>query len=613
MKNPKHNRYIDNQDNSLWTIFRGEWHYYLTGSLISFFSASILLSGFPEGLIPNISIPYIYAGDGLSHSWMMQRVIEGWIFDNPRNGYPFGSDFRDYPGSDTGNLLLIKLLSTLDLGYAAVFNLYYLFSFSLVFLSTFFVSRFFGLNSIFAFLFGIAYSFSAFHFQRLPHIFYSSYFVTPLFFYISFKVFMRDNNKKLDNKKILLLFITMLILSSFGVYYALFGLIIFTTTFLTLILIKKSKNSLFIISFASLALILGVILNLLPNILNNIANGDNSEVAQRSPIESEIYGFKPVQLFLPQIGHRLNFLSKIAESYANSFPLVNENYTSNLNFLGSIGFLVIVLTLIRKIFVNNLEIKEGFLLLALIAITLFFFGIVGGGGSIFSTLISPSIRGWNRISIFILFLSLLFLFFYMQNYTQNFAPRNKKNKVTLILFLTTLIIIFFDQTKSTCYECNLHTKKAFESDKVFFKKIETLVGKDGAVYQLPYIAFPESPTVNGISSYDLLTGFLHTSSTRWSGGGMKGREGDLFYRSLAQKDVVDQIRIIKQLGFQGITIDRRAYADYGEELINQISNSLKYEPSIEHEYGGLVFFDLKNNIRVESSQKSFLDIVKDIK
>ena len=117
------------EPSSLWAILKTEKRWYLCGAVFVFLLASVLISGWPQGLIPNTAYPYAYSGDSLGYSWLIQRAMEGWVFENPRNGYPFGSNFLDYPGSDAGTLALLKLIGLLSGSFYAAFNLYFLLSF----------------------------------------------------------------------------------------------------------------------------------------------------------------------------------------------------------------------------------------------------------------------------------------------------------------------------------------------------------------------------------------------------------------------------------------------------------------------------------------------------
>jgi phosphoglycerol transferase len=129
-------------------------------------------------------------------------------------------------------------------------------------------------------------------------------------------------------------------------------------------------------------------------------------------------------------------------------------------------------------------------------------------------------------------------------------------------------------------------------DKNFILKVEEFLPDNSAVYQLPYMAFPEVPPLYHLSTYGLATPFLHSSSLRWSYGGMKGSDGDLFYRYLSQESLEKQIEVIEWLGFAGIYIDRRGFSDNAEKIVSDLTVMLDRPPSLERTDGEIVFFQL---------------------
>ena len=165
-------------------------------------------------------------------------------------------------------------------------------------------------------------------------------------------------------------------------------------------------------------------LNIGPNILNKKINGPNPEVAIRSSAEAEIYGFKFMQLIMPRGGHRNPKLAAISHEYNSTSPLINENWTASIGLIGSIGYFILSLFLIAKISNNNVDKRISFL--SLLLFILFMFGTIGGLGSLFSSTISSSIRGWNRISIFIAFGSLAGTFLFIQIFVNRYSTKTKK-------------------------------------------------------------------------------------------------------------------------------------------------------------------------------------------
>ena len=570
-----------------------DWKWWVSGAIFSFFLASVLMTGWPSGLVPNLDYPFTYHNDGCFGA--IQRVIEGWIFENPRSGYPFGSDSFDYPNSDSGNLLILKLIGLMTGEWYSAFNIYFLLGFPVTFVASFCVLRSVGLAIPFAFTAATLYSFLPFHFVRIPHLYYTWYFVVPIFWYIALKIYsLRLLKAKIKVSPLKKAFYAACLvgLGSFGIYYALFGLIMFFFTAISAIIHTRNMNSLKLFLFASCFVIVGVLMNLSPSLMHRYTNGPNIEAFQRDVASSEVYGFKFVQLILPRSGHRNASLNKITADYSNGTPLVNENFTSSLGAVGSLGLLIVFCLIFYKLSGRHQDSKLS--VISLIVLILFMFGTIGGFGSIFSQVITTSIRGWNRISIFIGFGALLALFVLLQTELQKrFIGRR------LVFFSSIISVIFllgglYDQTTPACMGCNDQTQKSFNMDKEFVQSIEKSLPTGSAIYQLPYMPFPEVPPLYRLQVYDLSMGFIYSSSLRWSYMGLKGQSGDLFYRSLAKESIEKQLEVIKRLGFAGIYIDKRGFDVNDNTLINRLTELLGTPPILTRADGEIVFFSLNN-------------------
>jgi len=305
---------------NLRSILASDWGLMLVGAVFSFLLASILMSGTPAGLIPDLSTPFSYSGDSLFHAWMAQRVDEGWVFDNARSGYPFGSSFLDFPGSDGGSHLIIKLLAIVGGGWVAAVNLFFLLGFPVCFIATYVTSRAFGLNRSFAMAAGLLYTFTPFHFLRLQHLFYTWYFVAPLFFYLALSVYRTrklgpTQSRRVNLGKVLVATLGLVVLASFGVYYALFGMIVIAFAGVLSWVKTGQLNGMSKAAVLCTAVVIGILINVAPNLIGNLNEGRNPEVAKRSFAESEIYGLKMMQLLLPRPEHRSSTFAKVGQAY----------------------------------------------------------------------------------------------------------------------------------------------------------------------------------------------------------------------------------------------------------------------------------------------------------
>ena len=108
---------------SLMVTLRTEIRAWAPLAVLTFFLASLVMSGFPQGLIPETQYPFDYkGGDDVFFAWMTQRSLEGSFYENARNGYPFGSSMSDFPIPEVGNMFALKLFGEIFGSYIASVN-----------------------------------------------------------------------------------------------------------------------------------------------------------------------------------------------------------------------------------------------------------------------------------------------------------------------------------------------------------------------------------------------------------------------------------------------------------------------------------------------------------
>lgn len=579
---------MDNR--GLLFVTRTEWKFALAGSIASFLLASLVLFGWPNFFPAFINKPFLYAGDGLAIDWLAQRAIEGWIFDNPRSGFPFGSSFLDYPGSDTGNFLIYKLLGLLSGSVIPAVNLHFMLSFPAVFLTTFLVLRYFEVRRAYAMCFAMLFTFAPFHFARYlyGHLLYTWYFCVPLFYYYGYKLALGKALFNLRSFSGALSLITIAaLLSSFGVYFAFFGVIVIIVCAIFGSIQQTSGKPIYQGALFSVAIFIGVVANLAPNIIDRATHGQNPEVAQRIALETEVYSLKTIHLLLPQPDHRISKLSEFTKDYQRTFPL--SNTTSYIGVVGIAGLLVILATIMAALAGKNIDRRIS--LAAIVVLAVMLTATTGGFSVVFAMLITPVIRGWDRIAIFINFGCLLALAITLNGARLNrLYERVRYAPLAIATAITTIGLI--DQTTNSYRAVIDGAAAIYDIDSNFIKKIEETLPPQSAVYQLPYFAFPESAPKNNLSVYTLGSAFFNSQTLRWSFGGIRGREGDLFYRALEQKSAEEQIEAVKKLGFSAIYIDRRGYADRADTLIADFTKLLG-PPALTRADGEVVLFVLK--------------------
>ena len=582
---------MDNR--SLLLIARSEWKYLLAGSIASVALACLTLFGWPNFLPISIHQPYLYAGDGLAIDWLAQRATEGWIFDNPRSGFPFGSNFLDYPGSDTGNFLILKALGILTGSAIPAVNIYFLLSFPTTFLATFVVFRYFNIRRSFSISLALLFTFAPFHFTRFfyGHLLYMWYFSVPLFYYYGHKI--STGVKLFDLRRpagVASLLFAIAILSSFGVYFAFFGALILVVCAIQGSIRETSVKPLIAGALFSFAIFTGVAANLAPNIIDRIVSAPNPEVAQRLAIETEIFSLKTMHLLLPQPEHRISALGTSTANYQALFPL--SNTTSYLGIMGILGLLAVLFSIVKSLAGRTIDPRAGFAAVIVLAIILI--ASPGGFSVIFSMLVTPAIRGWDRMAIFVNFGCLLALAVVLSENKKCKQLIDSARHAPLALASIILVIGILDQTPAS-YRAKIDGAFAvYQVDSTFIKQIESTLPVASAVYQLPYIGFPESPPKHMLSVYTPGSGFINSEKLRWSFGGMKGREGDLYYRELEKKTASEQLEAVKKMGFAAIYIDTRGYVDGASSLIKDFT-ALLGAPALVRADGAVVLFRIPAN------------------
>ena len=555
----------------------------------------------------DLTIPFVYSEDGLFYSMVIKGMSDnGWYLHNSLLGMPSGMDLHDFPlvNFNTFHLFMLKLISLLFHNYGTTMNLYYLLTFPLTTITSLFVFRQFNLSFVTSIVGSLLFTFLPYHFMRGEHHFFlaSYYMIPPMVMVIlwlssekGLLFIPSDDGGKprldLTGKETLISIGSCLVVASSDVYYAFFSSFFL---FIAGLLASVAKKKIYpLLACAILVFVISgvVLLQAAPSIVYQHKHGKNREAAHRSPVDAEIYGMKIAQLLLPVSGHRVPCLARLKQRYNSEpyRPLINENDSSSLGLLGSLGFLMLLLSLLNKSPRDSHEkIKNDLAVLNVSAVLL---GTIGGLGSLFAFFVLPQIRSYNRISLFIAFFSLFAVVIFLENIRHRYVKSRKDEIRYYLLMAVTLAIGIADQTTAHFRPPFAELKAEYAKDEEFVRKIEASLPENAMIFQLPYVAFPESWPVHKMMDYELFRGYMHSKTLRWSYGAMKGREGDAWQKHVVNLPSHEFLTAISDAGFSGIYLDRYGFADRGVEIEGKLSHWLSVEP-IVNDNGRLVFFNM---------------------
>lgn len=524
-----------------------------------------------------LRVPLSTGGDATSAQYIFKSILRhGTYLRNPDVGAPFGATMYDYPIPEPTHHIFIRLLGLVSSDVFVVFNLFYLLSFASVAATACWALRRLGIGRAGAIAGAIAFALLPYHFMRLGHIFLASYAAVPVFCFFALQLATWRAPPAPDSARLKWgAILGLAIAAGMGVYYAFFGMLFIVFAALTGFARTGSKIPLRFGAVYAAAIVAVIAASLLPSMLYHLSEGANQLVGTRLPVESDIYGLRISQLLFPTSGHRIPLLSTFAAAYQKAAPAMNENVTASLGFVGGIGFIIAL----GALFFANTRKYANLWSAGALCVAGVLYATIGGFGVIFSYLVTPEMRGLNRISVFIGF----FAFYAFFAAAQILAARMPHRRlVGSILAVAVVGLACFDEIP----RIGRIPQIGFEANRAFFAKVQEALPTNSAVFELPYTFFPESPSPK---RYDLLVPYLFTEGFRWSFGEMHGRPGDSWNKQVASLHGSDFVNALATSGFSAVYVDRTSYADNGAAVEKEL-RTLFGDPIIEDAKLGRAFY-----------------------
>ena len=372
----------------------------------------------------NLRVPFYTGGDATFALAVVKGVLEhGWYLINPSVGAPAGQHLYDYPvfSGDSLYLLIIKAIGVPFGNPAVVENLFFLLCFPLIALCAYAGLRALRISIGSSIVCAVLFSMLPYRFfDGESHIFQGSYFTVPLGCCLVIAVLAGEplftRNAHSHGVRAYLTWrsgatvLACVIMGSSDNYYAAFTTaLVLLAAALTLIAGRGWRTPaggavVAVLILATLAL------NGLPNLIYTSEHGGDPAVGQRQPKESDMYALSFADLVLPIAGDRIEPLRHLAKEYQRTATApIGEGHSASLGLVGTLGLLCLVVALLARGLRGDRSrfADPRYAYAALGAGLAFLIGTVGGLGVIFAYVVSPQLRAWNRISVFIAFFALV--------------------------------------------------------------------------------------------------------------------------------------------------------------------------------------------------------------
>jgi phosphoglycerol transferase len=540
----------------------------------------------------DLRVPFDYHGDALYFEMVVKAVVDhGWFLTNPNLGAPGVLAMHDFPSADSLHLLIIKVMSWVSSDWALIYNLYFLLGFPLITMSALAVFRHFRVAYVPALAASLLFAFLP---SRLlmgeVHYFLSIFYEVPLAILVA--LWVAGDDPPLDWRRrrgrTLAAIAICLLVAGTGVYYAFFaGALIALGGIWGALRRRAPRNALAGLMLTGV-IMTGLGLQGIPNVAYHLKHGANAEAATRQIQEAEVFGLRVAQLLLPATEHRVPVLRQLKRRYDAAAPFPGESSTSSLGVVGGVGFLVLLGTLLLPVGEGRPR-RDLWRALGVLNLLALLIATTGGFGSLFALLVTPDIRTYLRMHVFIGFLALFAVVLLLER----LASRVGRGRAAAACAVV-LAIGIFDQVTPLAVRDYARVKSFYVGDAALVRGIEAAMPARAMILELPYQVFPEGgPSTGGLPlDYKPLRPSFHSRSLHWSYPAMRGRPVDAWAQRIAALPPADLVRAASEAGFDGILINRKGYTDHGAKieaaLLEILGPSAARAVAAEHAFFSLV-------------------------
>ena len=549
------------------------------------------------------SVPLLYGGDGVSGVQDMKEALRG--------GGLLGWPFYEEPSTANPNY---RMLYTVYLAVAGlftdnfplVFNLYVILIPVLNTVVSYFVLRSLRVRGWLAFAGSLTFGLCPYVQQRLSgHMGLAACECVPLALLLCLWCaedpdFNRPGKGFLRYRRNWLSLVFAWAIANNGmVYYPYFACFLLCVVGLCLLWRQKKPAALAapLVTVAEIAGWLAV--GFLPMVFGMLTGVESTATAgaMRGTVGADIYGLRISSLLLSPNGYGMESVAAQIGAYRSALlneerSLFNENSMGYLGIVGVIGFLVLTGWLFsshpwgKK---DDAELSDRLWLFSRLNAAMLLLATITGFGAMIG-IVLRMIRGYNRISCYLAFLSILTAVLCCENLLQKFSLRRKRYLAVLAVICLVFGYGFWEQ-QGFFHPDYQGVQTTWAQDAAFVSRIEEISGPDAMIYQLPYMKSFENGAENRMADYTLLRGTLHSDTLRWSYGAPYGGENDLWNQATSELQPAEMVAELRDKGFDGIYLDRDGFEDW-QSLEQALCQAAGCEAPLVSEGNTLVYIPL---------------------
>jgi hypothetical protein len=507
----------------------------------------------------DLRVPINYWGDTIYELALVKSIADGgWIWFIERLGAPFGLELSAFPQNLTTSSVAMKIISLFTKEPGLILNTFWIGSIATTSVFSYVALRSLGASRGSGFILSTLYALMPYSlFRNTAHISLTYIFIAPV---AAFAIKNLAQNELTKNEVFLvisqerIIFLGCCIAIGFDyIYNSFFSCFFLIASGLIGSITKKSWNPLRRSLPPILIILTCVVVNLTPTALSWNRTGVPTSMDYKNPAEAEVYGLK--------IRH---VLSPLVTNKNINFPLENENQFSTPGVVGSLGFLTVILFGLTGKDSKNSKFGWSAGRLTIIGTML---ATIGGFGSVFNVMISPDIRAYNRIIVFLGFFSFFAASIILDSLHNRlrvkFDGMQHERWINPFIWVSLISILALGLLGNSKYAIPITSKyQTFKNQEVdereFVNRIEREFPEFSQIYQLPETNFPPDGGRNRLLTYDHGRAYLWSNSIHWSWPNFSNVQR-AWSKNIGSPGTPSFLDGLVISGFSGVWVDRFGY------------------------------------------------------
>jgi len=514
------------------------------------------------------ALPLDYTGDSLEILARIQAASEGDLVpfrshSVRRLGAPLIANWNEYPGSDDLASYGLGVLARLT-GAAAATNVALLLAHLTAAWAFYLVARLLRHRWEFALAGALLFAFSFFSITRgLPHLWLTFTYTVPLALYTAWLVAAGRRAVARPAWR-WLCYAGAVALGASNPY----NLFLYLQLLAWAVLVRwlRSRWSPGVrLGVVCAALSLAVFAAIHAHLALNVIDEGGTPLLVRNYAGTEIYGLKPIELFVPSSRHHGAWLAALGYRYLRWTDWRGETFSPYLGLAGAVGLLWMLGAFLRSLLVERRRLLVGY---TLTTVWILLFSSIGGINSILAFYFGLDIfRASNRYSIFLFALALLFLVAALSRLTRPWRPGWR-----LALAALVGLVGLWDQLPvRPGAEAETAIAEQVAADRALGAAVDRRLGPGAMVFQLPILDFPEGLPQLRVNEYDHFRPYLATRTTRFSYGESKNRARGAWQLDCRRMAPAALVRALESYGFAAIYVNRLGYPDDAVRLLAEFA------------------------------------------